>query len=366
MQKEWNTYLKGTTLSYRGESCVRLRMEKGRAVTVIFTLVFIVFAVISPKTVIGATARAADSFARSALPVLLPFAVASGILIRCGVGDACGRRLGKPFERLFGISGAFAAPFLLGAVAGFPIGARSVCELYGRGECDREEAERALAFCSNPGVGFTVAGVGGALWGDLRFGFLAWFSCLAASALIAMLGRGENAVNRRENTENELGFSETEVVGRDGSFVISRVVTEAVREAAMALVSTFAFVVFFNAISAVLRGITVSLRFSESWIGAVVTAVMEFSSGVAEISEATFPQFPAFAELFADGNIVARVITVAALSWSGMSVHMQVAGFTASCGISMRKYYRGKIASALLAPLIFLIFTVVGNLVTIM
>ena len=350
--------MKSAAISYLHCYDAIKKREKRRISTVVFAVFFTLCAVISPKTVSGAVMGAAEKFVRSALPVMLPFAVASGVLVKSGFGEMCRKAVGLPFRALLGIDGVFVAPFVLGAVAGFPIGAKTVCELYCRRACTREEAERALAICSNPGIGFTVAGVGGVLWNDMRFGVMAWIACLLASVTVGVIKKRDNAVNRRglEFSDDKVGMEfEADLSEEQKEFSVSKAVTEAIREGANTMLAVVVFVAFFNAVSSIFRGFTVCLGMDAPWFDALINSFFEFSSGVNALSSVPFFGF-GFGQLFyIDGALIAQVFTVAALAWSGVSVHMQTAGFTASCGLSMGKYYCGKLLSTVVAPLFFLL-----------
>lgn len=365
MRKGRNTYLKSTAKklspsffllpSVKTAEVTRIKkpQEKARRTVAFFALLFTVGAVISSKTAVTEAFNTASFFVRSALPAMLPFTVASAILIKSGFGETCRKTVGAAFPKLFGISGAAAAPFILGAIAGFPIGTKTVAELYDQGECDLNDAEKALALCSNPGFGFTVAGVGGVMWGDRLFGLAAWLSCLTSSVIIGIiakifepkkLSRSHSAIHKKQPLTEP--------------YSVSKTVSDSVKEASVALLAVFAFVVFFSTVSTVLVGALTLLPFAEQSpiLNAVTNAFFEFSSGVSAISQLKSDTLlPTFTE--GANALVTKLITVSTLAWSGISVHMQTRGITAPYGINMKRYYRRKLASALLAPICFLLMS---------
>ena len=90
--------------------------------------------------------------ARSVIPALFPFFAAVSFAVGCGFFDML-RQLGLPRG---------AAVFLLGAVGGYPVGARTVGELYRGGGLSRQGALRLLSCCNNAGPSFilSIAGTG--------------------------------------------------------------------------------------------------------------------------------------------------------------------------------------------------------------
>ena len=107
---------------------------------------------------------------QTVLPSLFPFFVLSSLLVQSDVPRLLSRAMAGIMYPLFGVSGAGASALILGLLGGYPVGARTVAELYGRGEIAREEAEQLLAFCNNSGPGFFLGVCGTAVFGSARAG----------------------------------------------------------------------------------------------------------------------------------------------------------------------------------------------------
>ncbi len=321
---------------------LKTRLRYGRVAVIAFAIAFTACAIAFPSVILGAATEAARRFALSAFSSVLLFSIASNMLVKSGFGEVCKRATGRLLPRLFGLNGAFAAPFIIGAVAGYPLGVKSVCELYRRGECSKREAESALALCSVPGVGFTVAFIGGALWGDIRFGITAWLSCLLGAVAVGLFGKKGMKNGSAALWLNGDGNSAT----AESEFSIAAVIAESVGDAATTVLRVLAFVVFFNAIAALLWGFTACIGVFDGGVSACIKALtvsfFEFSSGVSQLASSAIPSVCFFSFFCIDGAIIARFFTVAVLAWSGVSVHMQSHGFIALCGLSARRYYIGK------------------------
>ena len=340
---------------------LKTRWGKGRVAVVFFAVIFTAYAIVIPDVIFGAATEAARRFALNALSSVLLFTTASSMLVKSGFGEVCKKVTGRVFLRFFGLNGGFAAPFIIGAVSGYPLGVKTVCELYRRGECGKWEAESAMAFCSVPGLGFTIAFVGGVLWGDIRFGICAWVSCLMGAVAVGVLGG--RWLKRRGCSDG------THVVIGDGAeggdFSAVAVIIESVWDAAVTALRVFAFVVFFNAVAAVLWGFTAWFGVLDggatAFIKAVTVSFFEFSSGVSRIADCALPSVCFFSRFYIDGAVVLRGLTVAVLAWSGVSVHMQSHGYIASCGLSARRYYIGKAASVLLSVFFYALTVCVAS-----
>lgn len=68
--------------------------------------------------------------ARSVVPALFPYFVVSGLFTSLGFAESAGRRLAPVTERLLGVGGAGASAFFLGLLGGYPVGGRTVGQLY--------------------------------------------------------------------------------------------------------------------------------------------------------------------------------------------------------------------------------------------
>lgn len=93
--------------------------------------------------------------AGSVIPALFPFLAVSGLLTALDAGAAPGR--GRMLlARVLGCGPAGAGAFLLGLVGGYPVGARTVAQLYREKRISRPEACRLLLFCNNCGPAFIL------------------------------------------------------------------------------------------------------------------------------------------------------------------------------------------------------------------
>gem|GEM_PF-37727 len=130
---------------------------------------------------------------QTVLPSLFPFFVLSSLLVQSDVPRLLSRAMAGVMYPLFGVSGAGASALILGLLGGYPVGARTVAELYGRGEIAREEAEQLLAFCNNSGPGFFLGVCGTAVFGSARAGAYLYLIHVGA-ALVTRWGRKATAL----------------------------------------------------------------------------------------------------------------------------------------------------------------------------
>lgn len=147
-----------------GEAVARLRGAAALFFPVFFGAALLLF----PDVSAAAAREGVTLCLQTVLPSLFPFFVLSSLLVQSDVPRLLSRAMAGVMYPLFGVSGAGASALILGLLGGYPVGARTVAELYGRGEIAREEAEQLLAFCNNSGPGFFLGVCGTAVFGSAR------------------------------------------------------------------------------------------------------------------------------------------------------------------------------------------------------
>ena len=265
------------------------------------------------------------------VPSLLPYFAAAGLLTRLGAIDALARRLAPLAGRLFGVSGAGAAVFLLGLSGGYPLGAASVAALWRSGSIDREEAEHLLMFCDNSGPAFAVGALGAGIFQSAGWGLALWGAHALSAALVGVFFRRKYR-----------GASAAPLPKPPMDF--GTALGASVSAAAQTLLQIGAYVVFFSALLTSLAALGFpdalagELAFrtgaSLSFFRALFTGMLELSSGIGAM--AGLPLTP---ESLALGAFL--------LSAGGLCVHWQAGA--AAPGLNMRKRLGGKLLQGVFA-----------------
>ena len=151
------------------------------------------------RPVSAAVAQALSLCVRVLLPSLFPFFVLSSLLVSLGVAQRLSPLLERPMRWLFGLPGSCAAAVLLGAVGGYPLGARTAATLYQQRQCSKEDVLRVLGFCNNAGPAFIISAVGGGLLGDTSTGVLLYGLHLLSALLMGILFAGSQRSVRQSN-----------------------------------------------------------------------------------------------------------------------------------------------------------------------
>lgn len=85
------------------------------------------------------------------IPALLPFMIISGIMVRLHLTESFSTVLYPIVRPLFRVSKNVCYAMIMGFLCGFPMGAKTVYDLYSRQMISKREAEYLLAFCNNIG-----------------------------------------------------------------------------------------------------------------------------------------------------------------------------------------------------------------------
>ncbi len=252
--------------------------------------------------------------AGSVIPALFPFLAVSGLLtaLDAGASPALG-----PLARLLGCSRAGARAFLLGLTGSYPVGARTVAQLYRRGGISRREACRLLLFSNNCGPAFILGVAGLGCFGSLRAGVLLWGVHILTALVIAL------ALPRRAAEPPE----------RPGSVParppLVPALIAAVRDAAGTMVYICGFVVFFLVLLRVMGRVT-------GLSHPVLSGAVELTQGILALPHTR------------RGFVWAAGL----LGWGGLSVHGQSAAVLSGTDLPMGPYLAAKAAHAAVSVLL--------------
>lgn len=258
----------------------------------------------------------------SLIPALFPFSVLTNVLMNCGGGITDGPRAEKRMRRLFRLPGEAEPAVLLGLLGGFPLGAMIASDLCERGRLTKDEAERTAALCNNAGPAFVIGAVGAGVFGSVRIG-AALFLIQAVSAVLCGI------LLRREKSGKSSAKHGTE----QKTLRFSAAFSDALGKSAVSMLRICAIVVFFSALSSLLRAV-LPLNRLPAVVYACIYGAMELTGGC-------------FALTGIREELAFRA-AAALLGWGGFCVHMQAMDSFSRVGISPLPYLRRKGLQALL------------------
>ncbi len=245
------------------------------------------------------------------IPSLFPYMVVSSLLVYSGLAAKLGRLI--PAASLFSLPKEASSSLLLGAVCGFPVGAKTAVDLYKSGCVSKTEAEVLISISNNTGPSFVVGIVGALFWGSAAFGWALYcFQILAATVVGLFVNRVLFPFKASDLSKKTASASKP----------FSLLFSTSVSEAASSCLSICGFVVFFYV---VIRFCTAAFTAAATppIFSALLASLLEFTTGTALGADIS-----GWAGAFLCGFSV---------GWAGLSVFFQACSFALPAGLSLKR-----------------------------
>ncbi|MGN0493826.1 MAG: hypothetical protein ACI4F7_09275 [Acutalibacteraceae bacterium] len=210
-----------------------------KVIVVICAAAFIALVIIKPELCTKGAAEGLLLAGRVIIPSLFPFTACVLFIMKSG-----GTRLfgfAAPFtKKVFHITPELFSLMLLSFIGGYPVGAKLLNEAVKSGRLSPENAGTMLNYCVNAGPAFVVLAVGEGIIGSKEVGYILLvahiISSLALSVFFGFFIRDNAETPTKKTTQNSAA----------DNFVAS------VSEAAAAVFSICAYVIFFSTLTAYL------------------------------------------------------------------------------------------------------------------
>ncbi len=121
------------------------------------------------------------------VPAMLPYFFITAILSSLKITSKISNKLSPLTKRLFNTSGGCGYAFFMSLIAGYPIGAKIVCDLRKKGAIGESEAIRASCFCSTSSPMFLVSSVGTIMFNKTSLGVILLLSSVISAIIIGII-----------------------------------------------------------------------------------------------------------------------------------------------------------------------------------
>lgn len=145
--------------------------------------------------------------ATAILPTLFPFFILSELWVRSGNAAEISALSAPVTEKLFHLSGNITPAFLLGIIGGYPIGARTISQLYQQNMITKEDAEKAMLFCNNAGPAFIIGIVGMHVFQSVYTGILLYGIHVVSAILIGIILRPKSCSQKCSHIQITKSYS---------------------------------------------------------------------------------------------------------------------------------------------------------------
>ncbi|MFI3225929.1 MAG: hypothetical protein R3Y09_00855 [Clostridia bacterium] len=304
--------------------------------TKFLVLMSILGVVIFPTEVIATGTEAVELAFYRVIPSLFTFFVLQSLVVSMGISDVLSDTFGVIFKKIFRVSDS--SPYILGIIGGYPMGFKSVMELYGNKKISKDEAERMVGFCNNAGPAFIIGFVGVFLFSNKNIGYVLLLGHILASVVVGMIFSVKNEETRvfRIKKVSEKPFYENFISAVNGGFSSVLMVCGYV-----IFFSIFAQILtqfnVFSTIATIFSPILNQIGINNEQFTAILIGMIEMTSGINYLQGI-------------DASIVLKIIIASfLLAFSGASIHFQTLSFNK--GLNLRKYYITKLIQSILAPI---------------
>ena len=272
------------------------------------------------------------------IPSLFPFFVVSALLSSMGIPSHLGNVCAPLMSRIFSVSGIGATAFVLGLSGGYPLGAATVSEIFLNGDISKDEAGHLLTFCNNSGPAFIVGAAGIGVFGSQSAGLLLYITHALAAVFVGVLFSPKDNISSIPSgltPQNTISFAQA--------------FPSCIKSGVTSILTVSGFVVFFSAIVSTLDSVGIFMSFAGgislrtgadiSAVRALLTGILELGSGIGAMNG--IPLRPA-----------ALALAGFILGWGGISVHFQTMAVIKDSGLSLTRYFSGKLLHGLISALL--------------
>lgn len=115
----------------------------------VFSISQICFLLLYPQEALAASKEGMQLWLNVLLPVLLPFLILTGILIHTNMAGKLLQPVEVIWNKVLGVSAAGAYAVIVGALCGYPVGAKIISDLYENHQISESEAKYLLTFTNH-------------------------------------------------------------------------------------------------------------------------------------------------------------------------------------------------------------------------
>lgn len=261
------------------------------------------------------------------VPVLLPFMILSGIMIRMDLTENFVRLVHPLLHLLYGTSKNGSYTIIMGFLCGFPMGARIVGELYGSGRLSKEESARLLCFCNNIGPIYFLSYVAPTL--DIRHPLIPFLIMYGIPLLYGIALMRIVPIKRRTAS----ALSDLKEDGRPDRMTLPAAIDASVVSGLIGIARLGGYMIFFNLLNIAF----VPFRHTDAALLKIYRCVLEITSGIDYSGQSLF--YP----------------ILILLPFGGLSCIAQTYSMICHTDLPLKPYVLHKVIQTLLTALCYLV-----------
>ncbi len=340
----------------------REKITRSRAAIPAFlAFLLLIFILAYPKQAYEAALSGLDIFLRSVFPALLPFFIASEIMVGLGMVDFLSVLLNPVMMPLFRCPGNSSFIWIMSITSGYPTGARITALFRKQKRITANEAQRILSFCTTSGPLFMIGAVAIGMMNSPEGGIIILASHYTAALLMGLAFRYyrssdyRDKAKKKENSKVSISRALTALKDareKDGR-PFGELMGDSVQNSVNVLLVVGGFIMLFSVVIDLLMRIqlidsaaalfTVLLKpfnIDYSLLKAILGGMFEVTTGGRLVS---------LTRVSLEQKIAAASFLI---GWSGLSIHAQTASILAGSNVRFGVYLLNKFFHGLMAALI--------------
>ena len=332
-----------------------------------FTIILFTFAVvIYPGESYKAAFDGLYTWFNIVCPSLLPFFIGSELLINFGIVNFIGILLEPLMRPIFNVPGCGSFPFIMSITSGYPVGSKIVSQLYNKKLCNKSEAQRLLSFCSTSGPLFIIGAVSIGMLNLDEGGSIILMSHYLGALIVGVLFRFYKYKDKTPIVKNndiiKRAFKSLIDSLRSEKRPFGLLLSQSVSNSINSILIIGGFIILFSVIirllilSGLINIISNILSLGLLPIGVDRELLEPITSGLFEITIGS-------KLISSTGALLTQKILAICgiISWSGFSIHAQVASMISNTDLSIRIYIFSKFLHTIFSCIIsYIIISIFG------
>ncbi|WP_069997569.1 nucleoside recognition domain-containing protein [Cellulosilyticum sp. I15G10I2] len=318
-----------------------------------FGVIFIiVMLILSPNICIIAAKEGLLLWFNKILPSLLPFIILINILSQLNVMKGISTISSPLTQKIWRLPGSSLFAFVMGFVAGYPMGAKVIRQLLDSEALSTSEAQKLLCFSNNCGPLFIIGTVGTLMLNSSTIGYFLLLVHISSAILLSFIFSFYKSMPL--NNHRKSHSSQKKV-----SFTFSYIFNEAVRNGMDTIVYIGGYIIFFSVIVSILKSSSTIMNISNASLvhPGTPSAFLGFITGLLELSNGV--------SMLCNSNEISLYLLALIsfmISCGGICIYFQTSYVLGDCSISLIPYVIAKLMqgtlSFVLCYLLYPLFTV--------
>lgn len=299
-----------------------------KTVTLFSILLCITLSILFPAITLSGTKAGLNLWLFTLVPTLLPFLIFTNLLIAIQGDQFIVKILHRPLQFLFPVSPAGTYAICIGALCGYPMGAKAVSDLLAQKKISQSEGQYLLSFCNYPSPMFLI-------------GYVCQICRCYDKISLVLISVYGSAFLSGQLWRFLMHKKEPAPAGSTSGSAAFRfsMLDDAITQSFQTMIKFGGYVMLYSILAAYIKAAygPVGLRQILS------VGFLEITNGIADLSAANLPQ-----------HILLPAVCFLSV-FGGLSTFSQTSSVLNGSGLSLKTYFLGKLSNGIFAAVICLL-----------